>query len=383
MIESLLLVFLVCCAVSYLSCWGIRCWGPRWGLLDKPGLRKIHDIPMPTAGGIGVWLSVVVPLGMGMGFLYLLSGKEPFLAEGFSFLGSSMVEMTSLLKEHSSGILSRSGRLAELLALGTVLLILGTIDDRWGLSWKIRIFVQLLVATIAVARGWKATFFLEIPWLTAILSVLWITALVNSFNMLDNMDGLSAGVAGICTIFLAAVSFIFAKNPLSCEPQLFVGGFLIVLLGAIVGFLLHNRPPARLFMGDGGAYFIGFLLATITISATFVGPTAPQQAIFVPLCIFAVPLYDLCSVVWIRLKHGLSPFHGDKNHYSHRLVELGLSRSGAVLTIYLTTAICGISSLFLYQVTWTFACLVLGQVLMILGLIATLEYAARQQRKKP
>ncbi len=393
MLELFLLFFCLSCILGYFTCWLIRKTGPKIGLVDAPGKRKIHSTPMPTGGGIGIWFAVVAPLCV-CGLVAIFDKDFIFqkcdqwtiwLNSGRSGLSDSCVEqgtiILNLLKLHLPGIIYQYGRLFRLLALGTVLMILGTLDDRFGLSWKIRLLVQFLVAGLAVYWGWKATFFIGIPWLTAIISVFWIVALINSFNMMDNMDGLSAGVAFICSIFLVVVMFCFTKNPISGEPQLFLGGFLLVLAGAILGFLVHNFPPAKMFMGDGGAYFIGFLLATTTLSATFAGyDPDKRQAIFVPFCILAVPLYDLISVVLIRCWHGKSPFVGDNNHYSHRLVRLGLSKTGAVATIYLTTIICSISSLFLYQVNWISSCLILVQVIMILGLVCILEYFGHKKQ---
>ncbi len=358
----------------------IRYLGPRLGLMDRPGGRKIHDHAIPLGGGIGIWLGVVVPLAVCVAMAFYINNQLQSGVETKCLFGMSCLPIPDFVLTHLGGVLYQSGRLIELLGLGTVLLVLGTLDDRFGLSWKIRILVQLLVASIAVFRGWHATVFCDVPWLTSILSVLWIVALINSFNMLDNMDGLSGGVAFICSAFLVAVLLEFTVNPLSGQPQLFLAGLLVLLMGAIAGFLVHNSPNARLFMGDGGAYFIGFLLATTTLSATFVSEAAPRQAIFVPLCIFAVPLYDITSVIFIRLSAGKSPFVGDRNHYSHRLVALGLSRTGAVLTIYLTTTVCSIGALFLYQVSWFSACLVLGQVLLILLLVAILEFSGRKKQ---
>ena len=116
---------------------------------------------------------------------------------------------------------------------------------------------------------------------------------------------------------------------------------MIVLAGATLGFLIHNRPPARLFMGDAGSYLLGYSLAVCSILATFAGGTLPRHAIAAPLCVLAVPLYDMVTVIVIRLRSGRSPFEGDRCHLSHRLVELGLSKVQAVLTIYLATAACG------------------------------------------
>jgi UDP-GlcNAc:undecaprenyl-phosphate GlcNAc-1-phosphate transferase len=204
-------------------------------------------------------------------------------------------------------------------------------------------------------------------------------ALVNSFNMLDNMDGLSAGVAAIAAGMLATV-MLLAPDPRTNQPQLFVGGFLLVLVGALLGFLWHNRPPARLFMGDAGSYFVGYLLAMSTLMATFAGASVPKHAMLAPLCVLAVPLYDMASVISIRLRAGRSPFEGDKSHFSHRLVELGLSKTQAVLTIYLATAACGLGAFLLHEVDAAGACVILLLVASMLVLIAILESAGRRKR---
>ncbi len=372
MVTPFLLAGGVAFGISFVLCALLRKMAARLGLVDRPGFRKIHQRPMPVGGGLGIWLGVLLPIGI----LFALAHWSVSHPDATTFYGLSIPE---LLRRHAAGIVDRGGELWTLLGLGSILVVLGTLDDRFHLGWKLRLGVETLVAITAVAFGWEGTFFLNAPILTKILSVLWIVGLTNSFNLLDNMDGLSSGVAIICASFLATVFLGFAGNPLSGEPQLFLGGFLLLLVGAILGFWVHNVPPARLFMGDGGAYFIGFLLATTTLSATFAGKDLPRQAILTPLCVLAVPLYDTVSVILIRLRHGKSPFEGDNNHYSHRLVEIGLSKRGAVLTIYLTTAICGISALFLYQVDFLSACLIVLQVLMILGLVGILEFTARNK----
>ncbi|MDO5552409.1 MAG: MraY family glycosyltransferase [Planctomycetia bacterium] len=374
--------------VSYVSCLIVRRWAPRLGLVDKPGYRKIHDAPVPTGGGLAIWLAVILPLLLAWFVLFFhvdlltesLPGAAGLLPAG---LASGLSELGNFVATHRDGFLWQSGRLGLLLGLGTILVVLGTLDDRYGLGWKIRLLVQFLVASAAVALGWRATCFLDVPWLTGLLSVFWIVGLINSFNMMDNMDGLAAGVASICACFLAFVLLVCSRNADSGSPQYFMAGLLLILVGALWGFLVHNRPPARLFMGDGGAYFIGFLLATTTLSATFVGRGTAPQAIFVPLCILAVPLYDLTSVVLIRLSNKKSPFEGDKNHYSHRLVKLGLTRVQAVLTIYLTTIITCLSALFLYQVSWGNSLLVLLQMILVLALVCILEFSQRRNGKSP
>ena len=175
-----------------------------------------------------------------------------------------------------------------------VLMALGLLDDRKQLDWRIRMLVELVVATFIVWQGWRLTLFLDWPAFTFMLSVLWIVGLINSFNFLDNMDGLSGGVAAIAASILAAVLLV-APDPRTNQPQLFIAGFLLVLIGALLGFLLHNRPPARIFMGDAGAYFIGFSIATATIMATFAVRDKPH-AILAPLCVLAVPIYDTLAL---------------------------------------------------------------------------------------
>jgi len=311
-------------AAAYL----VRHWAPRWGLIDKPGTRKVHITATPLGGGLAIWLAVVLPFAIGQLLLWLVA--------------SGMLSRQWLPEQaqlHIDGLLQQSPRLWVLLAAGTVLMVLGLLDDRWGLGWKIRLAVQFGVAAACVTlQGWRLTAFINVPLVTWMLSVLWIVALINSFNMLDNMDGLSAGIAAIAAGVLATV-LLTTPAPDTLQPQLFIGGFLLVLVGALLGFLWHNRPVAKLFMGDAGSYFVGFCIAICTLQATFTSyESTSQHTVFAPLCVLAVPLYDLCTVLWIRIREGRSPFQADKSHFSHRLVELGLTKTQAVLTIYLTTA---------------------------------------------
>ena len=361
-------VFFIALLLSGLACAVVRRVAPTFGLVDKPGERKIHTTSIPTGGGLGIWFGVVVPFIVAQLVLFLLLQNKD--------LQSRLPETIAVRLD---GFWFRSGQLWTLLGLGSLLVLLGTLDDRFNLSWKLRIGVQTAVASLAVYGGWQLTSSIFPDWLACVLSVFWIVGLINSFNMLDNMNGLSAGVAAICTAFLAVV-MMFAPNPFSQEPQFFVAGFLIVLVGSLSGFLIHNNPfRATMFMGDGGAYFIGFLLATTTLSATFFSGEASQQTVFVPLLILALPLYDTITVVRIRLQSGKSPFVGDKNHFSHRLVDLGLTKTQAVLTVYLVTTICCLGSLLLYQVGFFGASLIFFQTLLVLLLVAIIEHTGRSR----
>jgi UDP-GlcNAc:undecaprenyl-phosphate GlcNAc-1-phosphate transferase len=158
---------------------------------------------------------------------------------------------------------------------------------------------------------------------------------------------------------------------------------LLVLVGAIVGFLFHNRPPAKLFMGDAGSYFVGFIIAVATLLATYTGyHSTTRHAVLAPVCVLAVPLYDMITVIWIRLREGRSPFQADKCHFSHRLVDLGFSKRQAVLTIYLTTATCGLGALLLHRVDGVGAVIIVLMIVCILALIALIESTARRTLKE-
>jgi UDP-GlcNAc:undecaprenyl-phosphate GlcNAc-1-phosphate transferase len=234
-----------------------------------------------------------------------------------------------------------------------------------------------------VWQGWQLSFFVDLPLVTAAASIVWIVGLINTFNMLDNMDGLAAGIAAIVVTILAAV-ILTASGPVSSGPQLFVGGFLLVFLGAVLGFLWHNTPPAKLFMGDAGSYFVGFCIAIATISATFAGESTPEYAILAPLCVLAIPFYDTVTVIWIRCREGHSLFEGDTSHISHRLVEAGMSRKGAVYILYLATAACGLGAFALHLVDSRGAVLILLGIGGLLWLIGYWELGVRrrqQQRK--
>ena len=345
-----------------------------WGLLDRPGGHKAHEVPTPLGGGLAIWLGVVGPFALGQILLWSMA------ADGAGQGGGAIGAAIELVRTHRGGLLARAPQLWFLLGGGTVLLVLGLIDDRRGLDWKIRLAVQTLVAVAAVyGYGWRLTALVDLPIVTGLVSVGWIVLLINSFNMLDNMDGLSAGVAAVAAGVLAAV-LLLAPNPEGGGPQLFVAGFLLVLLGSLLGFLWHNRPPARLFMGDAGSYFVGFSIAAATLLATFAGNHgAPRHTILAPLFVLAVPLYDTASVLWIRLRSGRSPVEGDLSHFSHRLVELGLSRPRAVATIYLVSVTCGLGALLLHRIDAAGAWIVAVMIGCILALVAVLETAARRK----
>lgn len=339
------------------------------GLMDLPSERKIHARPTPRGGGVAIWLAVLVTFAAGQVLVWSAAHDTTIAAW-----------LPAAVRPHLPGLTQQTGKLWLLLGLGSLLMGLGLADDRRGLSWKFRLVVELVVAAIAVLLipELRLTVFLPWPAVTWGLSVLWIVGLVNAFNMLDNMDGLSAGV-GVIAAGLLATLVLLSPDPQTGQPQWFVSGLLVVLAGALLGFLWHNRPPARVFMGDSGAYFLGFLLAAGTLLASYTGYASPRRhAILAPLVVMAVPLYDMVSVIVIRWRAGRSPFMADKNHFSHRLVALGLTPAQAVLTVYLATAACGLGALLLHRVDTIGAVLILLLVGCLLGLVAILETTARR-----
>ncbi len=369
--------------ICWAACGALRVLAPKWGLVDMPGGRKIHDKPVALGGGLAIWAGMVVPLAIANALLIPWSRAyrdNPDSARlDFSFAGPLGTQLAEFIEPHLAGLVAQSADLWFFLAAASVLVLLGLADDTRGLDWRFRLTVETLVAVVVVfARGWKLTLFVDWPLVTDVVSVVWIVGLVNAFNMLDNMDGLSAGVAAIAAVILGVVMLLTPEAG-SNQPQLFIAGVLFVLAGSLVGFLVHNRPPARIMMGDAGSYFVGFSLAVMTILATFSGGGVPRHAILAPLCVLAVPIYDTLSVLVIRLRAGRSPFEGDTNHFSHRLVALGLSKTQAVLTIYLTTAACGLGALLLHEVDLTGAIIVVLLIACLLAVVAILETTARRK----
>jgi len=336
---------------------------PRIGFVDHPGHRKIHANPKPLGGGVAMFWAVAIPVILGVAGLYsgLLPGR--------------------LADQHETMLaLARGAKQQAPLALGMlagafVLHVLGLIDDKRALGPWIKLVVQLAVtAAFVVHFDVRAVTALDHlgagKWPSVTLTILWIAAISNAFNFLDNMDGLSAGVAAVCAIAFLVTTILI--------EQWFVAATLALLIGALLGFLWFNFPPARIFMGDSGSLVIGFILGVLTVRTTFLPKgedfAAGWYAIFAPVIVLAVPLYDLIVVSIIRLARGHSPFRGDTNHFSHRLVARGMSRRTAVLCIYVVTAATSTSAIVLPWARSTFAAvLIFSQTMLVLFLVAMLE----------
>jgi UDP-GlcNAc:undecaprenyl-phosphate/decaprenyl-phosphate GlcNAc-1-phosphate transferase len=349
--------------VSWLAVGWIQRHAGRLGLLDKPNARKVHTTPIPLGGGLGIWLGVVAVFAAG--------------TLGTWFVASS-TEWTARLPEsiavYLPGLMTRVQSLWLLIGGASIVTLLGLCDDRYGLDWRVRLGIEFAVAIgVVYGQNLHLTAYIDQPWLTAALSVLWIVMLINSFNMLDNMDALSGGVAAIVCAMLAIMLLSTPESSLG-QPQLFVAAMVLALLGGLLGFLGHNWPPAKIFMGDAGSYFVGYWIAIATLLSTYAGAkgTTPH-AVMAPLCLLAIPIYDMASVIAIRLREGRSPFQADKKHFSHRLVEMGMTKKQAVVTIYLATLTCSLGALILPRTDWIGAGIVMLIVLAMLLLLGVLE----------
>jgi UDP-GlcNAc:undecaprenyl-phosphate GlcNAc-1-phosphate transferase len=215
----------------------------------------------------------------------------------------------------------------------------------------------------------------QLDWWIRLLAWVWIVGLTNAYNMLDNMDALSGGVAVITAAFLAVGLLVRfpsdATDGALVVPQ-------VAFAGAVLGFLWFNRPPARIFMGDAGSTYLGYVLA---VRALGIGPGVDESpALWLALvCIFAVPCYDLLSVVLVRLWQRRSPFQADKQHLSHRLVQRGLSSTTAVRVIFLFTIASGCSGLVIL-IAWatSVAVVVVIQLAVWWGALAVIECCTRR-----
>jgi UDP-GlcNAc:undecaprenyl-phosphate GlcNAc-1-phosphate transferase len=259
--------------------------------------------------------------------------------------------------------------------------IMGLVDDRRHLGPFVKLAIQLVIAVVlAVVFNIRVLHLLEPYWgsfgfiASVVITILWMVVITNAINFLDNMDGLAGGVAAIIAALFLGATLI--------NGQWFVAALSALLLGALIGFLVFNFPPAKVFMGDGGSLVVGMLLAIISIRTTYFDSTqgpSHLHAILMPLILLAVPLYDFTSVTLIRLSQGRSPFVGDQSHFSHRLVRKGLSKRTAVLVIWLCTLATGLSGVMLGSLTPWQAVIAGGQTLIILAVLAILERTSKAQ----
>jgi UDP-GlcNAc:undecaprenyl-phosphate GlcNAc-1-phosphate transferase len=276
----------------------------HWGFVDQPGPRKIHRTPMPLFGGIAIYCGTVVAIAL-------------------------FVESPA------------RGQIFGILAASTLLLIVGILDDRRLLHHQIKLFVAMpLAALTLVALGVKAHLGSALlpgrvgSALDIAITLLWVVGITAAYNIFDHMDGLASGIAAVASLFFMILAIR--------EGQVLVATLAAAVLGASVGFLGWNFNPAKIFMGDGGAMFLGFMMATLGLKLRL-NDVPEATSWMIPVLILIVPIFDTTLVSISRARRGLLPFASPgKDHAAHRLANLGLGQRGAVLLLYAVGASSGV-----------------------------------------
>ena len=290
------------------------------GTVDRPAARKIHSAPVPLLGGVAIYLTFILVL-----FFF---GDRNYINEAIGiFVGASFMSF------------------------------MGIIDDRWGLGSYVKLAGQVGAAAILIYSGVKVQLFDS--WLDIAVTLVWVVGITNALNLLDNMDGLSGGVAMIAAIFFTLLA--------AMSKQYLVGVLAAALAGACAGFLIYNWNPAHIFMGDAGSLFLGFMLAAVAIKLR-----VPSNSItvtwMIPVLVLGLPLFDTLLVFVSRLRRGKNPLTTPgKDHVSHRLASLLSSRREAVLVCYLIGCGFGLAAIFVSQASWIEA-LFVAISLALLGL---------------
>ena len=340
--RTYLLVLVVAAAVTFISTPVARVLARRMHAITPVRDRDVHTIPVPRLGGMAMLLGLVVAL--------LMASRIPFLAPVFG----ETSEATGLL----------------LAAVWVTLL--GAADDIWDLDWWAKLGGQVFAGLIL---AWSGVLLVTFPIagltigssrLSVTATVVVVVAAINAVNFVDGLDGLAAGMIGIGGAAYFAYTYVLTRVSSPENFSSLATAILAALVGVCVGFLPHNFHRARIFMGDSGSMLLGLTIAAATIVVTgkidptriSLGQAVPVfLPILLPLAVLAVPLLDLALAVVRRLRAGQSPFHADRMHLHHGLLDLGHSHRGAVLIMYLWTAVLsfGAASLALFPSRWVAA----------------------------
>jgi UDP-GlcNAc:undecaprenyl-phosphate/decaprenyl-phosphate GlcNAc-1-phosphate transferase len=339
-----LLAFLIALVGSLLLTVPVRALALRVGMVDAPGPRKVHLTPIPLLGGLAIYAGVLLAI------LIVFDGPA---------------------RQQSFGIVTGA----------TLVAAVGFMDDRGWLHHQIKLFLGMpLAAIILLASGVRANVFetfiggISGYCLDVALTVIWVVGITASFSILDHMDGLCAGVAAMASIFFAMLAYL--------NGQTVVTILAAATLGAAAGFLRWNFKPAKIFMGDGGAMFLGFLMATLALKLRFEHAT-DLAGWLAPVLILSATIFDTTLVTISRSRRGLLPFATPgKDHSAHRLANLGMGQRGAVLLMYLAGAICGTAGVVVtYLSTGPAAAIGVAVLAAMLVAIAWLERAPYERQK--
>ncbi|HEP1273050.1 TPA: undecaprenyl/decaprenyl-phosphate alpha-N-acetylglucosaminyl 1-phosphate transferase [Streptococcus pyogenes] len=314
----------------------------RVGAVDNPNARRVNKVPMPTSGGLAIFMS----------FLVASLGLIPIASKGAMFFGQT----------YFSYIL-------PVVIGATVITLTGFLDDLYELSPKLKIFGILIGAVIVWAftdfkfDSFKIPFGGPLlvfgPFLTLFLTVLWIVSITNAINLIDGLDGLVSGVSIISLVTMAIVSYFFLP-----QKDFFLTLTILVLIAAIAGFFPYNYHPAMIYLGDTGALFIGFMIGVLSLQGL---KNSTAVAVVTPVIILGVPIMDTIVAIIRRSLSGQKFYEPDKMHLHHRLLSMGFTHRGAVLVVYGITMLFSLISLLLNVSSR------IGGVLLMLGLLFGLE----------
>jgi UDP-GlcNAc:undecaprenyl-phosphate GlcNAc-1-phosphate transferase len=332
-------------ALTGLLTWPVRALAIRLGAMDAPNLaRKSQAEPVPYLGGVAIAFGIT-----------LVTFAAVFVGEN---QGGSNKEQVKDLAQTA---------LLPALALG----VMGLIDDLRSLSPWPRLITQSVVGSIVsfviVQNGTVGTAF-GTSTLSTVITIFWIVGICNSINFFDNLDGAASGAVAIAAVGVFVIAFD--------RGQELVSALSIVTAGATLGFLMWNKSPAKIYMGDAGALFLGIIISVATIRLN-PGITPIWQSLAIPVMLLAVPLLDTCVAVFSRLARGLSPLTGGKDHLSHRLVRGGLTRPMAAISLWSASGVCALFALGVYFYTDS-----LGSILIAIfaaGWLASLVLFLRTQ----
>ncbi len=347
-------IFLISLLLSFVLTDVCRYLALRWGFVDRPQKGRFHTRTTPLLGGLGIFLSFSLTIIGGLLAVWKFADILPDKIQAFL-----------------PGITLRLPWLAVILAGGLAMAVTGLVDDRINLRPHWKLLIQFIIAFLIARAGIRVKLFVRWEWFSYLVTIFWLLFITNAFNLLDNLDGVSAGVAFISSIMLFLVALML--------HQYFIGAILAVFMGSVLGFLYYNFPPAKIFMGDCGSMFIGFIFSIITVLGTYYKPYSPTLfPVAIPLIVLAVPIFDTLSVFVIRLLRKQPLFRGDKNHFAHRLVRLGMREPVAVLFLYLVTLCVGLPSVLLPIMPLAGVLIIFSQAVVVMVIVAILEFFGKR-----
>ena len=310
LIAYVLMALLTALVISFLATPVVKTFAYKVGAIDVPkDARRMHKVPIPRLGGLAIFIGFMVSILL-------------------------FVKITPEMK--------------SILLGAAIIVVLGVVDDIMALPAMLKFVVQIIAAAIPATHGvviqafsnpniFSKNLYWVLGWLSIPVTILWIVAITNAVNLIDGLDGLANGVSAISATTMLVIALLASEGQVAIV--------LAALVGACVGFMPYNMNPAKMFMGDTGATFLGYILATMSIQGLF--KYYAVISFVVPFLILGLPIFDTAFAFIRRIAHGQSPMHADRSHIHHRLIDMGLNQKQAVATLYVVSAILGLSAVVL------------------------------------